>query len=72
MEVLEFLLWRTALRLHCEESMKGHQSDQLCSCFSSLKEAIDVVAEDRGTLYPKKHFQNIIPYLVMAKSDISL
>jgi hypothetical protein len=72
MEVLEFLLWRTALRLRCEESMKGHQSDQLCSCFSSLNEAIDVVAEDHGTLYPKKHFQNIIPYSVVANSGITL
>ena len=39
--------------------------------FQSLKEAVDV-AEDHGTVYPKKCFQNIIPYSVVANSDITL
>jgi len=35
---LEFPLGRrTAFRLHHEQSMKGRQSDVLCSCFSPLK-----------------------------------
>jgi hypothetical protein len=38
MEGLEFPLGRrTAFRLHHEQSMKGCQSDVLCSCFSPLK-----------------------------------
>jgi hypothetical protein len=40
--------------------------------FLSPKEAIDVVAEDHGTVYPKKCFQNIIPYSVLANPDITL
>jgi hypothetical protein len=38
----------------------------------SLNEATNVVAEDHGTIYPKKCFQNIILYSAVANSDIIL
>jgi hypothetical protein len=38
--------------------------------FQSLIKATDVTAEDCGTIYPKKCFQTIIPYSVVANSDI--
>jgi hypothetical protein len=39
--------------------------------FQFLKEAIDIVAEDHGTVYPKKCFQNI-PHSAVSNSDITL
>jgi hypothetical protein len=63
-------LWRrTAFRLRCEESTKSRQTDGLCSCFSLLIEAIEVVAEDCGTTQIKEYFQSIIPYSVVEKFD---
>jgi hypothetical protein len=40
--------------------MENRQSDRLCSCFNSLKEAIDIVVEDHGTVSPKKVFKTLL------------
>jgi hypothetical protein len=52
--------------------MKSHQSDGVVFLFQSPKEAIDVMAENHGTIYPKKCFKNISLYLVMASCAITL